>query len=98
MTASALTRPGERDRLSVKIAQIDWRLLLLLCAIAGMGAAMLYSVAQGSWEPWAAKHLIRFGICLAIMLVLSMVNLKWWFHLAYPAYFGSLLLLAAVLL
>lgn len=96
MTASALTRPGERDRLSVKIAQIDWRLLLLLCAIAGMGAAMLYSVAQGSWEPWAAKHLIRFGVCLAIMLVLSMVNLKWWFHLAYPAYFGSLLLLAAI--
>ena len=25
-----------------------------------------------------------------------MVNLKWWFHLAYPAYFGSLLLLAAI--
>ena len=38
MTASALTRPGERDRLSVKITQLDWRLLLLLCAIAGMGA------------------------------------------------------------
>jgi len=41
MTASALTRPGERDRLTVKFTQIDWRLLVLLCAIAGMGAAML---------------------------------------------------------
>ena len=37
MTASALTRPGERDRLSVKITQLHWRLLLLLCAILKWG-------------------------------------------------------------
>ena len=50
MTSSALTRPGERDRLSVKVTQIDWRFVALLCAVAGMGCAMLYSVAKGSWE------------------------------------------------
>ena len=27
MTASALTRPGERERLIVKLGQIDWTLL-----------------------------------------------------------------------
>ena len=27
MTASALTRPGERDRLIVKLGEIDWMLL-----------------------------------------------------------------------
>ena len=41
MTASALTRPGERDRLSTKIAELDWRLVGLLCVIAGVGGAML---------------------------------------------------------
>ena len=41
MTASALTRPGERDRLTVKLTQIDWPLVLVLCMIAGSGAAML---------------------------------------------------------
>jgi hypothetical protein len=30
MTASALTRPGERERLSVKLGQIDWRLVILV--------------------------------------------------------------------
>jgi rod shape determining protein RodA len=96
MTASALTRPGERERLVVKIGQIDWRFTGLLCVVAGIGAMMLYSVAGGSWEPWAARHLIRFGVLLVVMLALSMVHLKWWFRLSYPIYGAALLMLAAI--
>lgn len=96
MTASALTRPGERDRLSTKIGEIDWRFVALLCIVASAGGAMLYSVAGGSWEPWAANHMIRFGALLAIMLALSMVNLRIWFGAAYPVYLVSLILLAAI--
>jgi rod shape determining protein RodA len=96
MTASALTRPGERDRLTVKLSQIDWPLVLVLCMIAGSGAAMLYSLAGGAWEPWAADHLIRFGIFAAIMLVLGLVDLRVWFALSYPIYGLALLLLIAV--
>ncbi len=96
MTASALTRPGERERLTVKLTQIDWRFTGLLCLVAGIGALMLYSVAKGSWEPWAAKHLIRFGFLLVVMLLLSMVHLKWWFRAAYPIYGLALLMLALI--
>ena len=49
MTASALTRPGERDRLIVKIGQIDWTFVFLVCLIAGIGGMMLYSIANASW-------------------------------------------------
>ncbi|OYX56160.1 MAG: rod shape-determining protein RodA [Brevundimonas subvibrioides] len=86
MTSSALTRPGERERLSVKLTQIDWRLTALLCVIAGIGTAMLYSIAGGHWDPWAAKHLIRFGALLTMMLGLALVHPKWWFGAAYPLY------------
>jgi len=86
MTSSALTRPGERERLSVKVTQIDWRLTTLLCVIAGIGTAMLYSIAGGHWEPWAAKHLIRFSALLVLMLGLALVHPKWWFGAAYPLY------------
>jgi rod shape determining protein RodA len=96
MTASALTRPGERDRLSVKITQIDWTFVLLLCAVAGVGGAMLWSVAGGDWRPWALNHVSRFGVTVVIMLVLALVDLKWWFRLAYPVYAVALLLLVAV--
>ena len=96
MTASALTRPGERDRLIVKIGQIDWVFCFLVCLIAGIGGMMLYSIANAHWEPWAANHLIRFGLCLALMLGLCLVDIRVWFASSYPVYAVALLLLMAV--
>ncbi|MDO1558230.1 rod shape-determining protein RodA [Brevundimonas sp. 2R-24] len=96
MTASALTRPGERDRLPVKIAQLDWRLAGLVAVIALVGAAMLWSVAGGSWEPWAGNHLTRFSVFFVMMMVLALVDLRWWYAMAYPVYGAGLLLLVAV--
>jgi rod shape determining protein RodA len=96
MTTGALTAPGERQRLIVKLGQIDWTFCLAICTIAGAGAAMLYSVAGGAWSPWAAQHLIRFGLWFAVMIVLAMVDLQVWFAVAYPVYGVSLLLLVAV--
>jgi rod shape determining protein RodA len=98
MTSSALTSPGQRNLLSEKVAEIDWRLSILLCVIAGLGAMILYSAAGNSWGPWADKQLIRFGMCLALMLVLSLVDLRVWFQLAYPTYAVGMLLLVAVAL
>jgi rod shape determining protein RodA len=96
MTASALTRPGERDRLIVKFAEIDWTFCLLLCAIAGAGALIMFSAAELSWTPWAAPHLIRFGIFFVMMIVLAMCPLQWWFQAAYPVYVVALILLIGV--
>ena len=96
MTASALTRPGERDRISSKLAELDWRVIGLLCVLAGIGTAMLYSIAGGSWSPWAWKHLLRFGVLLVAMIGLAMVHPKWWFHAAYPVY-GLLLFMVLLI-
>ncbi len=96
MTVSALTRPGERDRLIVKLSEIDWLFVLVLCLIAGTGALMLFSIAGSSWTPWAAAHAMRFGLCLALMIALAVVDVRVWFALAYPIYGAGLLLLVAV--
>jgi len=96
MTASALTRPGERDRLIVKIGEIDWVFVFLVCAIAGIGGMMLFSIANAHWEPWAARQMIRFGVCLVMMLALALVDIRVWFASAYPVYAIALLLLMAV--
>ena len=96
MTASALTRPGERDRISSKLAELDWRVIGLLCVLAGIGTAMLYSIAGGSWSPWAWKHLVRFCVLLVAMIGLAMVHPKWWFHAAYPLY-GLLLFMVLLI-
>ena len=97
MTLSGgLSRPGERDRPIIKFMEIDWTLCLVLCLIAGTGALMLFSIAGASWEPWADKHLLRFGIYFVMMIILAMVDLRVWFTMAYPIYGVALLLLVAV--
>jgi rod shape determining protein RodA len=97
MTLSGgLSRPGERDRPIIKFMEIDWTFCLVLCLIAGAGALMLFSIAGASWEPWAAKHLMRVGIYFIIMVALAMVDLRIWFMAAYPIYVAGLLLLIAV--
>ena len=97
MTASALTSPGERDRITVKFAQMDWTLTFLLCLLAACGGLMLYSIAGGSWKPWAGAHLGRFALYLGLMLGLALIDLRVWFAVAYPIYGFCLLLLVAVL-
>jgi len=96
MTVSALTRPGERDRLIVKLSELDWVFVLVLSLIAGAGALMLFSIAGSSWTPWAAAHVARFGLCLLMMIALAMIDIRVWFALAYPIYGLGLLLLVAV--
>ncbi|ADU13296.1 rod shape-determining protein RodA [Asticcacaulis excentricus] len=96
MAESAMTRRGERERYDIKLLQVDWGFALVLALIAGIGALVLYSVGGMSWEPWAYNHVLRFGLCFLFMIVLALVDLRWWMLLAYPAYGVSLLLLVAV--
>jgi rod shape determining protein RodA len=97
MTVSALTRPGERDRLIVKLGEIDWIFCLTLCVIAGAGGLMLFSINNSQWMPWAAPQLARFVFFFLIMIGLALVDLRVWFLLAYPIYGVGFLLLLAVL-
>jgi len=96
MTVSALTRPGERDRLVNKFGEIDWIFCLTITLIAGAGAVMLFSIAGSHWQPWAAPHMARYAVFFTIMIVLSLIDLRVWFALAYPTYAVAFLLLIAV--
>jgi rod shape determining protein RodA len=96
MTTSALNRPGERDRPLNKFLEIDWTFCLVLALIASAGGMMLFSIAGGSWTPWAAPHMLRFGLCFLLMIGLAMVSLRLWFISAYPIYALALVLLIAV--
>src|SRR5882724_1941732 len=54
-----------------KIWRINWGMVLVLTAIAGIGVLALYSAAGGRYEPWAAKHAIRYGAALGVLLLIA---------------------------
>ncbi len=82
--------------LKAKLLRINGLLIVLLCLAAMIGVAVLYSIADGSWTPRAAQHGVRFGILLLVMLVIALVDIRWWMSLAYPTYIFALLLLIGV--
>ncbi len=79
-----------------KLWQVRWLFVLLLCAAASVGVGLLYSAANGSFEPWAVRHVVRFAVCLGILLVVALVDIRVWLRGAYGIYVVCLILLVAV--
>ncbi|MGD9879781.1 MAG: rod shape-determining protein RodA [Reyranella sp.] len=79
-----------------KIWRINWGLVLVLTAIAGIGVLALYSAAGGRFDPWASRHAMRYVGAFGVMLVTALVPPRVWLALAWPIYVIALLLLVAV--
>lgn len=91
-------RAGEAPTLSVleKLARVNWGLLLLLTMVASIGFAMLYSAGNGNWDPWASRQMVRYGIGFAGLLIIALIDIRFWIRYAYFVYFGALILLGVV--
>jgi len=87
---------GRELRLRGKLRTLNWSMVVLITLISCIGFALLYSVAGGSFDPWADRQIMRFGIGMLVLLAVALVDIRWWFQLAYPIYGVSLLLLVAV--
>ena len=80
-----------------KIYHVNWLYVLLLCGLAGVGYVALYSAAGGSPEPYATRHAMRFAVGLVIMLSIGMIDIRLIAKLAWPVWFGGVVLLVLVL-
>jgi rod shape determining protein RodA len=95
VTALGLNAPAPVS-FSEKVWRINWGLVLVLTAIAAVGVLSLYSAAGGRFEPWAARHGIRFAGALGLMLIVALIHPKVWLGLAWPIYIIAMLMLVAV--
>lgn len=68
------------------LAELPWRIVLLVSFIAGFGLVVLYSAAGNSVQPWALKQGLRFVVLLGGALVLSRVPLAIVERAALPFY------------
>jgi rod shape determining protein RodA len=79
-----------------KALNLNWGLVLLISILAAIGCVMLYSAADGSMQPWAARHAVRFSGGLVLMFMVAMFDIRFWFRWAYPIYLLGLVLLVLV--
>ena len=97
ITARRLIRAEPSFGLTTKLWQISWAYVLLLCMLAGVGYVALYSAAGGSPEPYASKHILRFGFSLVMMLCIALVDIRFIARFSYLVYGVSVALLVLVL-
>ncbi|WP_422033019.1 rod shape-determining protein RodA [Roseovarius sp.] len=79
-----------------KVLYFNWGLAILLTAVAGIGFLMLYSVAGGSFNPWAEPQMKRYALGFVAMFFIGMVPVWFWRNMSVLAYLGSVILLVAV--
>lgn len=78
------------------IARQPWRMLIPLFMLVTFGAAVLYSAAGGSMDPYASSHLLRFGVFLTMAAIITLFPRDLVRFLTYPAYAVVLVLLLGV--
>jgi rod shape determining protein RodA len=88
--------PAPKLDLGKKLLLLNWPFLLLIVSIALVGAASLYSVAGGTLDPWASRHVVRFCFGLALLFAVAFSDIRWWLRGAYPLYLVALVLMFLV--
>ena len=96
MREGRLWREASFD-LGAKVWQVNWLYVGLLCALAGVGYAALYSAAGGAPEPYASRHILRFATGLVLMIGIALVDIRFLARLAWPSYLVALVLLVLVM-
>ena len=79
-----------------KILYMNWAIVILIISISTIGFLMLYSVAGGSFKPWAEPQIKRFLLSLGMMFLIAMVPIWFWRNMSFLAYFIALVLLILV--
>ena len=79
-----------------KILYLNWPLIVLLIAVAGVGFLMLTSVAGGRIDRWAEPQIECFALGFILMLIVALVPIWFWRNVSALAFGLSVLLLLFV--
>jgi rod shape determining protein RodA len=82
--------------LPTSLEGLPWRVLIPLTLLVCFGAAVLYSAAAGSMQPYALSHLLRYAVFLVMALVIRQLPRELVTFVAYPGYAAVLVLLILV--
>ena len=78
------------------LAQLPWKVILLVLAIGCFDLLVLYSAAGGHVRPWALSQGVRFFVLLGGAMALSRVRESTWSSISLPVYGVIILMLVGV--
>lgn len=93
---SRLSLTAEPTSLREKFMQIGFSFPILVLVTALVGFMALYSAAGGNIDPWANRQMARFAVGFAAMMVIALIDIRFWLQAAYPLYWATIALLLAV--
>lgn len=79
-----------------KFRLLHFGLIGIITLVCFIGFAILYSAAKGSLEPWAIRQMIRFAVFFPVMIIIALVDVRFWLRHAYTIYVLALLMLIVV--
>lgn len=79
-----------------KILSFDWIFVLLIVMVASIGFCALYSAAGGHFAPWAERQMARFAVAFIGMMVIALIDIRWWYKFSWWLYAIGFVLLIIV--
>ena len=85
-----------RTSLKDKLFAINWLLPVLAGVLGLIGMLSILSATDGLWMQGALQHGIRIAIAIMILLIVALIDIRFWYWIAYPVYASALILLVGV--
>lgn len=77
--------------------RIPWHIIFLASILVVVGSLALYSASEGSWVPWAGRHVMRAGVGLAIVIIFAFIDFKYIRMMVYPLFLATIAVLILLL-
>jgi rod shape determining protein RodA len=79
-----------------KLAEINWHIVGLMCAIAAIGFVMMLSAGNGHFSPFASQQISRFAFAFVLMLIVAALPMRLLVDYAYLIYGACVVVLIGV--
>ena len=79
-----------------KILSLDFKLIFLILLLGIISIFAMYSTERGVFGYYTESHVYRFFIFFIVFIVISFIDIKFWFKISYLFYLSVLILLIGV--
>ena len=79
-----------------RLLTLPWLTIGCVFLLSVIGALALFSASQGSWSPWAERHIMRAAFGVVLMITILVMPIRLIFQSSYVVYAGALIILLAL--